>query len=60
MDNKVLAGLPLLLVGAVLLLWTSLSMSSVGGLSLGVAAVAALGMAAGSLLVGTSVDGRSV
>jgi len=60
MDNKVLAGLPLLLVGAVLLLWTSLSMSSVGGLSLGVAAVASVVMAAGSLLVGTSVDGRSV
>jgi len=60
MDNKVLAGLPLLLVGAVLLLWTSLSMSSVGGLSLGVAGVASVVMATGSLLVGTSVDGRSV
>lgn len=60
METKVLAGLPLLVVGSILLLWTSLSMKHVGALTLGVGVVAALGMASGSLLIGTSVDGRSV
>ncbi|WP_435097898.1 hypothetical protein [Halarchaeum sp. P4] len=60
MDTKVLAGLPLLGVGTILLLWTTLSMDSVGPLHLGIAAVAAVGLAVGSLLVGTSVEGRSV
>ncbi|GGL31504.1 hypothetical protein EFA46_006550 [Halarchaeum sp. CBA1220] len=60
MDTKVLAGLPLLAIGAILLLWTTLSMKSVEPLQLGIAAVAAVGMAVGSLLIGTSEEGRSV
>jgi len=60
MDTKVLAGMPLLVVGSIVLLWTSLSMKSVGDPTLALGAFAAIIMSAGSLLIGTSVDGRSV
>ncbi|MBP1955298.1 hypothetical protein J2752_002221 [Halarchaeum rubridurum] len=60
METKTLAGLPLLVVAAALLLWTTLTMTTVGPMTLGVGAVAAVGLAAGSLLVGTAGDGRSV
>ncbi|WP_211311768.1 hypothetical protein [Halarchaeum salinum] len=60
METKTLAGLPLLVIAAALLLWTTLTMKTVSPMTLGAGAVAAVGLAVGSLLVGTAGDGRSV
>ncbi|GAD51713.1 hypothetical protein MBEHAL_0473 [Halarchaeum acidiphilum MH1-52-1] len=60
METKTLAGLPILVIAAALLLWTTLTMKTVSPMTLGVSVVAAVGLAVGSLLVGTSVEGRSV
>jgi len=60
MKTKVLAGIPLLAVGSLLLLWTTVSMNAIGEFTLGLGFAAAVVMSAGSLLIGTSVDGRSV
>ena len=60
METKTLAGLPILVIAAVLLLWTTLTMKTVGPMTLGVGAIASVGLAIGALLIGTAEDGRSV
>ncbi|WP_188878473.1 hypothetical protein [Halarchaeum nitratireducens] len=60
METKTLAGLPILVAAVALLLWTTLTMKTVGPMTLGAGAIASVGLAAGALLVGTAGDGRSV
>lgn len=58
-DRNVLVGGALLAIGTVLILWTGINWDG-ELLTLGAAAVASLLLAGGSLLVGTSEDGRPV
>ncbi|GAA0654185.1 MULTISPECIES: hypothetical protein [Salarchaeum] len=58
-NQKVLSGGALLAVGTVLILWTGINWNG-GAVSLGIAALSTMLLAAGSLLMGTSEGGRSV
>ncbi|QDX39632.1 hypothetical protein [Salarchaeum sp. JOR-1] len=58
-NQQVLSGGALLAVGILLILWTGINWNS-GAVSLGLAAVSSMLLAGGSLLIGTSEDGRSV
>ncbi|MFC7200261.1 hypothetical protein [Halospeciosus flavus] len=59
MNTKAALGIVLLVVFGALLLWTTMG-DTVNTLSLGLAAVAAVGLSIGTLLVGVSEEGRTV
>lgn len=59
MNTKAVLGIGLLVVFSALLLWASMG-DTVSSVTMGIAAVAAVGLTVGTLLVGVSEEGRTV